>query len=237
MEAVVVCDHYDDFLRYTLPQNKYLFDRMVVVTSFEDNRTRKLCEFYHVECIPTDSLCTRQGQFYKSAGINQGLAALSLEDWVVHMDADIWLPPQTKILLQLANLAKRMIYGIDRFIVKGAKAWDEFLQMPKLQHEDEAWIHMNAFPIGTRLMQAHFGGYVNIGFFQFWNPKGSGIKTYPTGHSGAGRDDTLFAAQWPRGLRGFIPEIIGYHLESVDASKAANWNGRTTVPFTHESEE
>jgi hypothetical protein len=96
---------------------------------------------------------------------------------------------------------------------------------------------MNAFPIGTRLMQAHFGGYVNIGFFQLWNPQESGIREYPIGHTDAGRTDTLFAAHWPRGLRGFIPEVICYHLESVDASKAANWSGRTTAPFTHEAED
>lgn len=228
----MICDRYADFLRHTMPQDKFLFDKMVVVTSYEDKETQKLCEFYHVECIATDALRSRQGVFCKADGINEGLARLTKKDWVVHMDADIWLPPQTRILLQRANLAKRMIYGIDRFIVKGAIAWEKFLELPKLQHEDEAWIHMNAFPVGTRLMQAHFGGYVNIGFFQLWNPSVSGVWTYPTGHTGAGRTDTLFAAIWPRGLRGFIPEIVGYHLESSDAAKAANWNGRTTARFS-----
>ena len=35
----------------------------------------------------------------------------------------------------------------------------------------------------------------------------------------------VFAKQWPRALRGFIPEVVGYHLESTDASMSANWFG------------
>ena len=51
MEAVVVCDRYSDFLRCTLPANKHLFDRIVVVTSAEDRDTQRICEFHHVECV------------------------------------------------------------------------------------------------------------------------------------------------------------------------------------------
>lgn len=233
LEAVVVCDRYHDFLRCTLPHNKFIFDKLVVVTSFEDKETQHICEFYHVECIKTDVLQSRKKIFCKGEGINEGLAKLSLDDWVVHLDADIWLPPQTRILLERANLAKRMIYGIDRFIVKGYKLWDEFLELPKLQHECEAWVHLNAFPLGTRVMSPAAGGYLPIGFFQMWNPKCSGISKYPEKHTDAGRTDMLFAKQWPRGLRGFIPEVIGYHLESEDSAMESNWKGRKTAPFTH----
>lgn len=231
LEAVVVCDRYHDFLRSTLPSNKFLFDKIVVVTSFEDKETQRICEFYHVECVCTDVLNSRKGEFWKGDGINVGLDKLTKADWVVHMDADIWLPPQTRIILQRANLAKRMIYGIDRFIVKGWREWQTFLDMPKLQHEDNAYIHLNALPLGTRLMQEHACGYVPIGFFQLWNPCASGVSTYPDKHNDAGRTDLQFAMKWPRGLRGFIPEIVGYHLESKDSGFGTNWSGRKTAPF------
>lgn len=232
MEAVVVCDKYDDFLRHTLPHNKFLFDKLVVVTSYEDKATRRMCEFHHVECIPTDDLETRKGKiFRKGTGINIGLEALSREDWVVHLDADMYLPPQTRILLQRADLDKRMIYGIDRFIVRGFKAWNDFQDTPRLQQELDAYIHMNAFPLGTRVMQPNADGYIPIGFFQMWNPSVSGIEKYPQGHSDAGREDTLFPMQWKRSERALIPEVVGYHLESDDAANAANWSGRTTAPF------
>jgi len=232
IEAVVICDQYHDFLRHTLPQNKFLFDRIVVVTSFEDKKTQRICEYFHVECITSDVMESRKKHFRKGAGINEGLAALSKADWVVHLDADIQLPPQTRILLERANLDKKMLYGIDRFLVKGPKAWDEFQNMPRLQHELDCYVHMNAFPLGTRVMQPNAQGYIPIGFFQMWNPKVSGVEKYPEGHTDAGREDGMFTLRWSRAERALIPEIIGYHLESDDARNASNWSGRTTAPFT-----
>lgn len=237
VEAVVVCDQYSDFLRITLPQNKHLFDRIVVVTAPEDKATRRICEFYHVQCVATDALNSRWNKFCKGAGVNVGLAALDLDAWVVHMDADIWLPPQTRIMLQNANLDKSMVYGIDRFIVKGYKAWEEFTEMPRLQHECDSYVHLNAFPMGTRVTSKDSGGYIPIGFFQFWNPGASGITHYPEQHTDAGRGDMAFAKQWSRRFRGFIPEIVGYHLESKDSSNMANWSGRKTAPFTRAGDE
>lgn len=232
MECVIVCDQYADFLQQTLPHNKYLFDRIVVVTSYEDKATQRVCEYNHVQCIPTDVTEQRKGHFCKGAAINVGLAALDGDGWVVHLDADIYLPPQTRLLIEAADLDKAMVYGIDRFIVRGWEQWQEFIERPRLLHEDETWIHMTAFPVGTRVMHKHQGGYVNIGFFQMWSPSVSGVARYPEGHTDAGREDTLFLQDWPRAKRGFIPEIVGYHLESDDATRASNWNGRKTAPFS-----
>lgn len=231
MECVIVCERYSDFLRHTLPQNKHLFDRIVIVTSPEDKATRKLCEFYHVMCIPTDKLRTRWEEFHKGEAINEGLAKLDRDGWVLHLDADIWLPPQTRILLEQAKLDPSMIYGTDRFIVRGREAWEEFLKAPTLQQECNAYIHMNAFPLGTRVMQGNANGWLPIGFFQLWNPIASGVDEYPEGHTDAGREDGFFAMTWPRSKRALIPEIIGYHLESDDAANALNWAGRKSAPF------
>jgi hypothetical protein len=235
MEAVVVCDHYSDFLVHTLPHTKFLFDKIVVVTSYEDKETQRVCEFHHVMCIKTDELMSRKGEFHKGKGINEGLQQLSMKGWVVHMDADIYLPPQTRILIERAKLDPTFIYGIDRFIVKGYKEWATFTAMPKLQQEAETYIHLNnSFPLGTRVMHGFAGGWLPIGYFQMFNPLVTGIKTYPDAHTNAGRGDTLFAEQWPRSKRALIPEIVGYHLESINSSMAANWNGRTTLPFLPE---
>jgi len=234
IEAVVVCNEFSDFLTRTLPTNKYLFNKIVVVTAPEDLETRRICEFYHVQCLQTDVLRSRWNEFFKGAAINEGLSKLDKDGWVVHMDADIYLPPQTRLILERAKLDPVMIYGIDRFDIKGYPLWDEFLSMPRLQHEDESWIHAQAFPIGHRVMFSHAQGWLPLGFYQMWHPKASGITHYPTAHGTAGRTDTLFSMQWPRPLRGFIPEIIGYHLMGAEpGSMGANWIGRTTPSFAH----
>jgi hypothetical protein len=230
LECVIVCRDYSDFLGFTLPHNKQLFDKLVVVTSREDIRTQKLCEFYHVMCIVCPELSLPG--VHKGDAIECGLRSLDCDGWVLHLDADIWLPPQTRRLLERANLDPRMVYGCDRMNVRGADAWTDFLRNPKLQHECEAYIHLNQdFEVGTRVM-SHDTGWVPIGFFQLWNPLGSCIRHYPTKHTDAGKTDMLFSKQWPRAQRAFIPEIICYHLESEDAGMAANWKGRTTAEFT-----
>lgn len=234
IECVIVCHKFADFLCHTLPHNKSFFNRIVVVTSPEDKATQKLCEFYHVECVVTDRLQTKQGKFCKGAGINDGLARLSKRGWVVHMDADIWLPPQFRLLVAWANLDKRMLYGIDRFAVVGAHKWQAFLESPKLQHECGSYIHLHnsGFPLSTRVMQTHMGGYMPIGFFQLWNPPGSGVRHYPEGHLDAGREDLQFGNNWLRNQRGFIPEVVCYHLESESGKMGVNWGGRQTKPFS-----
>ena len=40
----------------------------------------------------------------------EGLSRLKRDAWVVHLDAQIRLPPQTRLLLQNANLDPGMIY-------------------------------------------------------------------------------------------------------------------------------
>ena len=202
LEGVIVCDRYHDFLRNTLPQNKFLFDKLVVVTSYEDKETQRVCEYNHVECIRSDKMESRKGHFRKGMGINVGLAALDRDAWVVHLDADILLPPQTRILLDRAELDRRMIYGIDRFIVKGFKAWEKFREEMPLQHECDAYVHLDAFPVGTRVMSGAGGGYVPIGFFQMWDPKVSGINRYPEGTYERGQGGYAAGQDVGRGERG-----------------------------------
>ena len=231
IEAVIVCDRYHDFLRYTLPTNKCVFDKMVVVTSAEDHETQRICEFYGVEVAATDKLQSRWKKFCKGAGINEGLGRLDKDGWVVHMDADIWLPPQSRLLLEESNLDRHLIYGIDRFKVAGYAAWQKFLEKPQLQHEASAYIHLDAFPLYTRFMSPRANGYVPVGYFQMWFPKQSGIYRYPEGHTTAGREDMLFALAWPRQRRALIPEVVAYHLESEAAGLGTNWAGRKSAVF------
>jgi hypothetical protein len=237
IETVITCVDYADFLTETLPHNRVLFDRLVVVTAPEDKMTRRVCEFWHVQCIPTDLFETRWGRFSKGRGINVGLAELAMDGWVLHLDADIFCPPLTRKLLEQAGLDPTCLYGFDRHICRGSEAWRRYLALPQLQHESGTWIHLDKFPVGTRMMMDGPGlGYMPVGFAQLWHPRASGVFTYPDQHTSAARTDVQFAMKWPRAKRSLIPEVVLYHLESEDAQKGANWNGRQTMRFGVEGE-
>lgn len=240
IECVITCCGFSDFLAESLPTNRALFDKMVVVTDYEDKDTKRVCDYWNVMCVRTDVFESRKGNFNKGKGINVGMNALAGDGWMVHMDADILLPPTTRTLLETANLDPAGVYGIDRLMVIGETQWRDFISKPDLQQEGWSdygdcgkFIHIHkTFRVGTRV--AHPSGWLPIGFFQLWHPKVSGVTTYPEQHTDAGRGDMLFSLKWPRSKRHMIPEIIAYHLESEQAPMGQNWGGRKTKPF-HET--
>lgn len=231
IEGITVCVGYADFLAHTLPDNRILFDYLVVVTSPSDTETQKVCEYWNVHCVTEPMLVPGPRKFAKGLGINAGLAALTLNDWVVHLDADIALPPKTRKLLEQAKLCPKKIYGCDRMDVPTYEDWQRFRAMPRVQWEDDVYLHHGPFQTSTRVVHPGFDGYTPIGFFQLWNPTASGIRKYPQGHTDAGREDAIFSAQWPRSQRELLPELIAYHLESGPAAVGANWQGRQTPRF------
>lgn len=232
LEGLVTCVNYADFLAATLPLNRQQFDHLVVVTAPEDFETARLCEYWNVQCIPCAGFSAHWGKFNKARGINTGLKALKKNGWVVHFDADILLPPLMRPLLERLELDPAHLYGVDRHTIPNEHEFLSHIFEPKLQQENDVYVHMDSFPISPRISMSQHGGYVPIGFYQLWNPKGSGISTYPElPKTNSDRTDTMFATQWPRAKRGFLPEFAVYHLESEPAAQGANWNGRTTMPF------
>lgn len=226
MQAVIVCVSYSDFLAHTLPINLPQFDSMVVVTEDWDVNTIDLCKFYDVQyrTVPGN----------KGTKINAGLRELldkNKTGYVVQMDADIWLPPQTVRILRRTNLDKETIYGIDRAMCRSYKDFVEMLGGTKKAYP-EKYFTVPPFPLGARVVQ-HYGiGYIPIGYFQLWHPLGSGIFSYPEEHHEEGsyaRTDILHAQRFQR--RALIPEVLSVHLEEGDPPMGANWNGRTTPQF------
>jgi hypothetical protein len=246
IEAVTVCVDYSDFLAYSMLFNKPQFDRWVVVTSPTDEATRRLCEYHDIEYVVTTSMYGQEptlvghGKLYKPPfakgdAINDGLAVLERTGWVVHIDADIVLPPRARDMIELAGLDDNYIYGIDRLMSKSFNDWATHVTYPELSHDANIFVRGNTFPFNVRVVKHRqappLGGYCPIGFFQMWHPNASGAHTYPTRHNTAGRTDMLHADRWPRSKRGIIPEIIGIHLESEEVHMGQNWEGRRTRYF------
>lgn len=232
VEAVTICVNYGDFLAWTLPFNRNQFSNMVVVTSPEDSATQRLCTHYHVQCVQTDVFTANGRKFNKGAAINEGLKRLSRHGWVVQLDADILVPPRTKEFLGRALLDPTAIYGIDRFDVNNFADFIRHVTDPELQLVADTYIvDHTVLGRGARLMNED--GYVPIGFFQAWNPKGSAVYQYVTDpdprRDGSEHGDVTFARKWPRVKRNFIPEMTVYHLQSDVNS--CNWAGRTSKSF------
>ena len=230
IEAVTTCVGYSDFLSHSLMFNRNAFDHLVVVTTPDDYNTIKTCDFWGVHCVKT-TVFSEGGPFNKAKAINVGLKHLSLSDWVIHIDADIALPPGARNMFRNSEPDPECIYGVDRLNCKSFDAWGEFLSSPTPQHELNVFVHPHPFPMATRIAKSEYGGYIPIGYFQAWNPSASGISHYPEGHTDAARSDMLFALQWKRKHRRLIPDIFAYHLESAPAPMGANWKGRTTPWF------
>lgn len=234
LEAVTVCVNYSDFLAHTLPYIKHHFNHMVVVTTPEDVDTQRVCEYYNVQCVATNEFTKNGDVFNKARGINVGLEHLSKKDWVIHIDSDMYLPPLTRHILERISLDKKNLYGMDRMMCPNFESWQKFITKPEPLHSGWVYIHPMPFPMGVRIGEYMSEGYEPIGFFQMWNPNGSGIMEYPNQHGAADRTDVLFAKMWKRQNRILIPEIIGIHLDSENSTineMGKNWNGRKTAYF------
>jgi hypothetical protein len=233
LEAVIVCVNYSDFLAHTLPSTRNQFDKLVVVTDFEDLETKRLCEYYNVMCIQTNAFYENGDTFNKGRGINEGLRHLDQNGWVLHLDADIYLPPQTRSILENLPLDSSKIYGADRLMCPSFDEWQEFQNSPKPIQDAWIFVHLTQFPVGVRLCEykTHHGGYEPIGYFQLWNPLKSNVFTYPNKHGFADRTDVIHCKKWPRQKRELLPEIVVIHLES-EPGIGLNWKGRTTEKFS-----
>lgn len=236
LECVVVCINYSDFLSHTLPYNKSHFDKIVVVTDTKDTMTKNVCEFWNITCVQTDAVYKDDEKIpNKGIAINEGLKHLSKDGWVLHMDADIFLLPLTRQILE--NLDKNTLkgdclYGVDRLMCNSYDEWYEFLH-PGIRAVHEGWIylHTDRFPMGTRLIHYHETGYWPIGYFQLWNPAQSGVYEYPTDKSGFDRTDVVHLKKWPQEKRVLIPDFVCVHLCNEKHAQGTNWLGRKTAWF------
>lgn len=235
LEAVCICSSYVDFFAETADSLLAVVDDLVVVTTPDDNETKGYCKKRGIRCLATD-VFTRDGEtFNKAAGINYGLSHLRRDDWLMHVDADVWFPPMTRHHIHNAQLDKTCVYGIDRLNVVGWESWQSFLAQHKVEPQFEHSCLVKPLktphtPLGARILHMNYGGYVPIGFTQIWHSSMNVI--YPMRQkAGAEHTDVLFSLQWPRPKRVLLPEVIAIHLESEAAPMGSNWRRRTTRRF------
>jgi hypothetical protein len=236
LEAITVCVNYSDFLAETARHNRHLFDRWVIVTSPADKDTIEVCRKYSLQCFPFDELKPEGGTFNKGKAISWGLLQIPSDRWVLHLDGDVVLPSNGRLMLDRADLDPSCIYGADRYCLHDWEEWKKLEASGYLQHQHG--YRMVTFPpsvgeFNCRIYNEQFG-YLPIGFFQLWfhgMADGMPRRDYPHTDSDAAHSDSKFALQWPRRKRLLLPDIIAVHLESERVPFGSNWRGRKTKKF------
>jgi glycosyltransferase involved in cell wall biosynthesis len=236
LQAVIVCVNYADFLKHTGAANKGIFDKVVVVTDLSDTAVTLLCEEFGFECVKTDVFYEEGATFNKYAGINEGLKLIDQDAWVVFLDSDIVLQPETRRVLENLDLDPFSLYGIDRVNCVGFENWEQYKNGKGVLEEN--WMLTGAgMQLGARLVHL-FGHHGEHGRFEGWRPLGffqlchrSQIDKYPQDSPGADHCDLVFARMWKRRRRHFSPELMAVHLESENNGQGVNWYGRKSAPF------
>ena len=234
--AITYCIGYADFLKHTLPLNKQLFDKVIVVTDESDLETQAVCAFNDVQCIATNEVYEKDAKYpNKGLGVNIGLKEVPEGWWAVQLDADICFtqPHVIKKILSMYPLQDDFIYGIDRMDVNGWDAWVKHFHLEtRPTHSRECMVDMSLFRFNHRFIIYNWNvGYCPIGYFQMWKPSVVNPQ-YPV-HDGAAVDhsDVQHAKNFPREKRHLIPDFYAFHLMSGNDEMGANWYGRKTKRF------
>lgn len=221
IDAVTICVHYGDYLAITLPRNRAVLDRVVVVTTEEDRQTRRVCDLHGAECVLTNRLRAGGATFNKGCALNDGLARLSGQGWAAVVDADIVLPLDARELLTDERFDPRVLYSARRRMALDRRMWDawtasgESLRLPETHHDRRGFARYG--PGGT--------GYFAL--FHAAAPPLVGRSPWFAEHFPAADGvDIDFAKLWGA-WREWLPFDV-VHLGPA----MQNWNGRRTPAFS-----
>lgn len=232
LEIVIPCVNYGDYLAETLPHTMPLFDRVIVVTSKADKETQEVARKCSCTYYATDVWFRDGGQFNKYAGLAFGLSFASVHNtWVGVLDADTYLPPVARQVLERKLTDPACIYGVDRLNCVGYDRWRSHLGVSNPGHDYCCRVPVpHGMPLGERIALREHGGWLPIGYFQMWHA--SSGRRYPTRVQGdAEHNDVLHAMQWEPHERILIPELLAIHLMADNAPLGSNWKGRKSPRF------
>lgn len=206
MNSLTVCvgQAYTDLLAITLPRNARHFERTLVVTSPEDEKTIALAESVpNVEVFATEA-------FYRyGATLNKGLALewafdyIRRHGWMCVWDADTILSDFDKGLC----LDKKFLYSARRRILHDPKRW----------HPSLDWSEV---PIILESRPTTFPGYFHLFHADAPALFYPGPPWYDVTFKHAGGGDGFFQSRWPKDRKVLLPYPV-LHLGPRDS----NWFG------------
>jgi aminoglycoside phosphotransferase (APT) family kinase protein len=214
----IVCHHYADFLRHTLPQTLRHFSNVTVITAEQDHDTISFVQGSGAKVFLSDVWFQEGAAFNKSAALNQWLS-LQPMTWALILDADIYLPDSFE--LNLTELNSQCLYSVPRRICELEWDWlcpasrrpDYPLAIPPVRN-GMVWRRPTSQPAALS------------GYFHLWNRGTTGKAFFPSSPNAA-EYDVEFALQFPEQQRHYMPGDV-IHLGPVKQ----NWSGRVSPPWT-----
>lgn len=205
INAIIVSVDYNDFLSITLESVSNLMD-VTVVTSPEDTTCQQLCEKFKVNCVVTDKMYDDDAKFNKGKAINEGLKSIEDPNWILLLDADIYLQSDFLDVLKSTNLTLEDLYICRRLILD---RYDMFTK----------W--KNGESVGQL---ERCKGY---GFLHLFNFKANNKLKFPENYKDASFSDLEFRDKFKN-----KKELNTYVVHLGETNK--NWSGRITKEFTKE---
>jgi hypothetical protein len=206
IDAIIISVDYNDFLSETLANNTNLLN-VTVVTSSSDIVCQELCKNLGVKCIVTDRMYEDNASFNKGKAINEGLKSLQNPDWILILDADIYLQSDFQEVIKNTNMNVSSLITCKRLIIDNN---DSF----------ESW--KNGEDVG-RLERAK--GY---GYFQLFNANCPTNRKffYSEDYTDASYSDLEFRDRFR-----VKKELDTYVVHLGETNQ--NWNGRKTERFNN----
>jgi hypothetical protein len=196
----VVSVEFDDLLAITLPKNARHFERILVVTSPEDEATRAVAaRVPNAQTYSTDAFCRHGASFNKGLAFEEGFDVLGREGWLVAWDADVVMPDE----MDLAGIEIGHLYSPRRRMCRNLADY-------RGQTDWTRW------PVQ--------GDREHAGYFQLFHALDPVLRERPwygIDWKHAGGSDSDFQAKWPKRKRRRLPfEVLHLGVEHL------NWHGR-----------
>lgn len=200
MKALTVSVGYADLLAITLPHVAALCDRVLVITSPDEQATAEVCgEFANVDVFRTDAFYRGRATFNKGLAIEEGLDVLGRTGWLWLWDADIVLPDW----LEIHDEGGRLVF---RHAAGSAVCSPDGLYVPRRRFcirpaDYHGQIDWTRWALSTE--QEH------AGFCQFFHADDPALSLrrpwYGTQWQHAGGCDSEFLTLWPAERRHWLP--------------------------------
>lgn len=173
IEATTICINYSDYFAHCIESNKKSIDRWIVVTEAWDVDTIRLCEKNGLEVVFSERKTANGGAFNRGCLVNDGLALMKKDGWILILDSDIVLPPDFKDKITDADCG--FLCGVRRAIYPTFEDWE------------------NRTP---ERVEGHLYGY---GYLQLFHGPTWPDKKYAEDCPDAGTSDNIFRNKtgWP----------------------------------------